>query len=45
MWVQSYDQEGPLEEGMATYSSTVPWKIPKTEEAGELQSIVTKSQT
>ena len=43
MWVQSQDQEDPLEEGMATHSSTVPWKIPKTEEAGALQSIVTES--
>ena len=29
----------PLEEGMATYSSTLAWKIPWTEEPGRLQSI------
>ena len=33
MWVQSLDQEGPLEEGMATHSS---WRIPWTEEPGRL---------
>ena len=39
MWVQSLGQEGPLEEGMATYSSILAWKIPWTEEPGGLQSI------
>ena len=29
----------PLEEGMATHSSILIWRIPWTEEAGELQSI------
>ena len=28
MWVQSLGQEDPLEEEMATYSSTLAWKIP-----------------
>ena len=32
MWVQSLGQEDPLEEEMATYSSTLAWKIPWTEE-------------
>ena len=38
MWVQSLGQEDPLEEGMATYSSILAWKIPWTEETGRLQS-------
>ena len=33
------DQEDPLEEGMATHSSILPWRIPGTEEPGGLQSI------
>ena len=37
--VQSLDLEGPLEEGMATHSSTVAWKIPWIEEPGGLQSM------
>ena len=35
--VQSLGQEDPLEEGMATYSSILAWKIPRTEEPGRLQ--------
>ena len=27
-WVQSLDQEDPLEKGMATHSSTLAWRIP-----------------
>ena len=38
-WVQSLDREDPLEEGTATHSSTLPWRIPWTEEPGGLQSI------
>ena len=34
---QSLGQEDPLEKGMATHSSILPWKIPRTEEAGGLQ--------
>ena len=30
--------EDPLEEGMATHSSILAWKIPWTEEPGRLQS-------
>ena len=37
--VQSLGQEGPLEEGMATHSNIVAWRMPRTEEAGGLQSI------
>ena len=38
-WVQSLSWEDPLEEGMATHSSVVAWKIPWTEEPGSLQSM------
>ena len=31
--------EDPLEKGMATYSSILAWRIPWTEEPGELPSI------
>ena len=31
-------QEEPLEEGMATHSSILAWRIPWTEEPGGLQS-------
>ena len=37
--VQSLGQEDPLEEGRATPSSILAWRIPWTEEPGELQSI------
>ena len=37
--VQSLCWEDPLEEGMATHSSTLAWRIPRTEEPGGLQSI------
>ena len=32
-------QEDPLEEGMATHSSILAWRIPWTKEPGGLQSI------
>ena len=37
--VQSLGGEDPLEEGMATHSSILAWRIPWTEEPGGLQSI------
>ena len=37
--VRSLGQEDALEEGMATHSSILAWKIPWTEEPGRLQSI------
>ena len=37
--VQSLGQEDPLEKGMATHSSMLAWRIPWTEEPGELQSM------
>ena len=36
---QSLGQEDPLEEGMATHSSILAWRIPWTEEPGGLQSM------
>ena len=44
-WVQSLAWEDPLEKGMATYSSVLAWRIPWTEEPGELVHGVAKSQT
>ena len=38
-WVGSLGWEDPLEEGMATHSSILAWRIPWTEEPGGLQSI------
>ena len=35
--VQSLCWEDPLEEGMATHSSILAWRIPWTEEPGGLQ--------
>ena len=37
--VRSLGQEDPLEKGTATHSSILAWRIPWTEEYGELQSI------
>ena len=37
-WVQSLGWEDSLEEGMATHSSILAWRIPWTEEPGGLQS-------
>ena len=39
IWVQSLDQEDPLEEEMATHFSILAWRIPGTEESGGLQSM------
>ena len=38
-WVRSLGQEDPLENGMATHSSILPWRIPWSEESEELQSM------
>ena len=35
-WVRSLDWEDPLEKEMATHSSILAWRIPWTEEPGEL---------
>ena len=39
IWVRSLGWEDPLEKDMATHSSTLAWKIPRTEEPGRLQSL------
>ena len=38
-WVRSMTLEDPLEEGVATHSSILAWRIPWTEEPGGLQSM------
>ena len=38
-WVRSLGWEDSLEEGMATHSSVLAWRIPRTEEPGRLQSM------
>ena len=38
-WVQSLDQEDPLERETATHSSILVWETPWTEEPGSLQSM------
>ena len=38
-WVQPLVWEDPLEEGMATHSRIIAWRIPWTEELSGLQSI------
>ena len=37
MWVRSLGQEDPLEEGKATHSSILAWRIPWSEEPSRLQ--------
>ena len=39
MWVQSLGQEDALEEGVATHTSILVWRIPWTEQPGRLQSM------
>ena len=39
-WVRSLFWDDPLEEGMATHSNILAWRIPLTEEPGRLQSMV-----
>ena len=38
-WVRSLGWEDPPEEGMATHSSLLAWRIPWTQESGGLQSM------
>ena len=38
IWVRSLGWEEPLEEGMATHSSILAWRIPMEKEPGGLQS-------
>ena len=45
-WVRFLGQEDPLEKEMAIHSSTLAWKIPRTEEPDRLQVHgVAKSRT
>ena len=44
MWVWLLIQEDTLEEGMATHSSILVWRIPWTEKPSRLQSIGSQSQ-
>ena len=44
-WVQALGPEDALEKEMATHSSTLAWKIPRTEEPGRLQSMGSQSWT
>ena len=37
--VRSLGQKDPLKKEMVTHSSTLAWKIPRTEEPGRLQSM------
>ena len=39
MWVRSLSREDPLEEGLATHSSILAWRIPWSEEPGGLRSM------
>ena len=39
MQVRSLGWKDPLEEGMATHSSILAWRIPRTEEPGGLQPV------
>ena len=41
-WVRTLGQEDPLEKELATLSSFIAWRIPRTEKPGGLQS--TESQ-
>ena len=43
--VQSLGLEDPLEEGMATHSSILTWRIPWTEEHAGLGSIGLQNET
>ena len=42
--VRSLGLEDPLEKGKATHPSILVWRIPWTEEPGELQSMGSQSQ-
>ena len=44
MQVQSLGWEDPLEKEMVTHSSILAWRIPRTEEPEELQSMGSQSQ-
>ena len=43
-WVLSLGWEDPLEKGMRTHACIFAWRIPWTEELGDLQSMETQGQ-
>ena len=43
-WVRSLGQEDPLEKEMATHSNILAWRIPWTEELGEVLSMGSQTQ-
>ena len=47
MQVPSLGREDSLEQGLATHSSNLAWKVPQTEEPGGLQSnrVIRESDT
>ena len=45
MRVRSLRPEDALEQGMATHSRILAWRIPRTEEPGRVQTKVSQSQT
>ena len=44
-WVLSLGWEDPLEKEMATHSSILSWRLPRTEDLGGLQSLGSQSRT
>ena len=44
-WVRPLDWEDPLEKGMAMHCSVLAWRMPWTEEPGELESMGLQSWT
>ena len=44
-WVPPLGQEDPSEDGVATHSSVLAWRIPQAEEPGGLQSMRSQSLT
>ena len=45
IWVRSLGWEDPLEEEMAVHSTSFAWRIPWTEEPGQLQFVELQSWT
>ena len=42
IWVRFLGWEDPLEKGIATHSSILAWRSPRTDESGRLQSMWSK---
>ena len=45
IWVRPLGWEDPLEKAVATHSSVLAWRIPRTEEPGGLKSMGSQSDT